>query len=215
MTRYQTTTLAEIRDETGWSPIRLELGASAFGINAWTAREAGADVISAHDEVPSGHEELYLVTAGRAAFTVDGDEIDAPAGTIVFVTDPAVRRGAVAREPETTVVAVGGKAGESYRPRAWETNAKIFPLFNRGEHAEAKRLLLEALDRYEDRGALYYNLACAEAQLGETDAAFGHLRQGVKERPDLTDLARTDDDLAPLCDDPRFDEILGAAATAR
>ena len=204
---YETTTIAELEDGTGWSPIRKRLEVRAFGVNAWTAHEADGRIIPAHDEGPSGHEELYLVAAGHAAFTVNGEEIDAPAGTIVFVRDPAVSRGAVAREPGTTVVAIGGKPGEPYRPRAWETNAEVFPLFDRGEHAEARRVLTEALDRYDDRAALHYNLACAEAQLGETDAAFEHLRAALEERPSFAGDAREDDDLAPLRDDPRFAEI--------
>ena len=60
--------------------------------------EAGGRLIPGHDEVPTGHEELYLVTAGHAAFTVDGEEIDAPAGALVLVADPASTRAAVAKE---------------------------------------------------------------------------------------------------------------------
>ena len=76
----QTARIADLADERGWSPLRLQLGVQSFGINGWTASEAGAAVIPEHDEVPSRHEELYVVTAGHAAFTVDGEEIDAPAG---------------------------------------------------------------------------------------------------------------------------------------
>jgi tetratricopeptide (TPR) repeat protein len=147
--------------------------------------------------------------SGRASFTVAGEEVDAPSGTIVFVRDPAVTRSAVAAEPGTTVLAVGGRPGEAFRPRAWETNADAFALLDGGKPAEAKQVLLEALDRYEDRGVLLYNLACAEAQLGETDAALEHLRGALAERPDWAESARTDSDLAPIRDDPRFAEIVG------
>lgn len=182
----------------------MRLDVRAFGVNAWTAHEAGSPVIPEHDELPSGHEELYLVVAGAATFTVEGDEVDAPTGTIVFVRDPAARRGAVAREPATTVVTVGAKPGEAYRPRAWETNAEVFALLDAGEYAEARRVLTEALDRYADRGTLLFNLACAEAQLGETDAALEHLRAAIHEAPSLADYAREDAELAPIRDDPRF-----------
>jgi tetratricopeptide (TPR) repeat protein len=177
---------------------------SAFGINAWTAHEPEAEVISEHDELPSGHEELYVVVAGRATFTVGGEEIDAPPGTIVFVRDPAAKRRAIAAEPGTTVLAVGGPPGEVYRPRSWETNVDVLPLFDSGRHEEAKRVLIDALDRYDDRGTILYNLACAEAQLGETDAALEHLSAALQERPDLGEGARDDDDLAPIRDDSRF-----------
>ena len=102
------------------------------------------------------------------------------------------------------MLAVGGRPGAAYRPRAWETNAKVFALLDSGQHAEAKRVLTDALDRYEDCGSIFFNLACAEAQLGETDAALEHLAASVKDRPDLAASARDDGDLAPIRDDPRF-----------
>ena len=182
-----------------------------LSVNAWTAREAGAPVIPEHHEQPTGHEELYLVTAGHATFTIQGDEVDAPAGTLVFVRDPAAARGAVAREAGTTVLSVGGKSGEAYRPRSWETNRDVFPLLDSGRHAEAKRLLTDALDRYDDRSTIFYNLACAEVGLGETDAALEHLRAAIGERPSLAEDARGDADLEPLRDDPRFAEIVAVS----
>ena len=64
------------------------------------------------------------MTSGHAAFTVAGDEVDGAGGTIVFVRDPAARREAWAREAGTTVVAVGGRPGSAYRPRAWKLNPR-------------------------------------------------------------------------------------------
>jgi tetratricopeptide (TPR) repeat protein len=208
---YETTRIADLERADGWSPILLSLDVRGFGINAWTAREADGSVIPEHHERPTGHEELYLVTAGHATFTVEGEQVDAPAGTIVFVRDPTATRGAVAREPGTTILSVGAKPGEAYRPLAWEVNRDVFALLDGGQHAEAKRMLNEALDRYDDRGGLFYNLACAEAQLGETDAALEHLCAAFGERPSLADNAREDADLNPLRDDPRFAEIVAVS----
>jgi tetratricopeptide (TPR) repeat protein len=208
---YETTRIADLERAAGWSPIRLSLDVRGFGINAWTAHEAGASVIPEHDERPSGHEELYVVTAGHATFTVEGEDVDAPAGTIVFVRDPEATRGAVAREPGTTVLSVGGKPGEAYQPRPWETNRDVFALFDSGRHADAKRLLTEALDRYDEQGTLLYNLACAEAQLGETDAALEHLRTAIGELPSLAENAREDTDLDSLRDDSRFPEVVAVS----
>ena len=206
---YQTARVSDLERPDGWSPIRRELDVRSFGINAWTAQEPGAPVIPEHDEDPSGHEELYLVTAGHATFTVDGDEVDAPSGTIVFVRDPTVTRGAVAREAGTTGVSAGAKPGEAYRPRVWEVNHDVFALLDSGKPAEAKRLLENALERYDERAPIFYNLACAEAQLGETDAALEHLRAALEERPSLAENARDDADFEPLRGDPRFAEIVG------
>lgn len=205
---YVTARIAELEGADGWSPIRRSLDVRSFGVNAWTAHEANGRLIPEHDERPSGHEELYLVTAGHAEFTVKGERIDAPAGTMIFVRDPAATRAAFAREPETTVLAVGGRPGDAYRPRAWETNDEVFALLDGGRHAEAKAVLLAALERYEDHAALFYNLACAEAQLGEADEALGHLAAALRERPAWAEDARRDADLAPLRDDPRFERAL-------
>jgi hypothetical protein len=201
---YATTQIGELQREDGWSPIRRHFGVRAFGVNAWTASEPGATVIAEHDEVPSGHEELYVVVSGHATFTVGGDELDAPVGTLVFVRDPATKRGAVAVEAGTTILTVGGQPGHAYRPRPWETNMDALPLFAERRYEEARSMLLEALDRYDDRGPLLYNLACAEAQLGETDAALEHLTVAVAQEARLAENARTDTDLDPIRADPRF-----------
>jgi tetratricopeptide (TPR) repeat protein len=206
---YRTARLGDLERADGWAPIRAALDVGAFGINAWTAHEAGAAVIPAHDEAPSGHEELFLVTAGHARFTVGEDEIDAPTGQIVFVPDPAVSRAAVAVEPETTIVIVGATAGRAFQPRSWELNRDVIALLDAGRHAEAREQLLDALERYEDRETVLYNLACAEAQLGQTDAAFRHLGEAFRLRPAFAEHAGDDPDLEPLRADPRFAELTG------
>jgi len=206
----ETLNIADIRRPNGWSPIRRELGVGSFGINAWTAEEPGAGLVGEHDENRSGHEELYIVIAGSARFTVDGEDVDAPTGTVVFVRDPASKRQAVANEAGTTLLSVGGKPGEAYAPRAWEVNSEVFALFGDGQIEQAKRMVSDAIPAFEDDSdALYYNLACAEARLGEIDEAFGHLRHALESRPSLKELAQGDSDLDALRGDPRFDELVG------
>ena len=209
-TQFETAQIDDLTRDGGWAPLRRYFGVTAFGINAWTAAEAGGTLVGEHDETRSGHEELYVVLAGRATFTVAGETLEAVPGTVVFVRDPATKRTAVADEAGTTILSVGGAPGEAYRLRAWEPNLEIFPLFGRGEVAEAKRRLEEELGRYDGNEVLIYNLACAEARLGETDAAFEHLREAVAERESFAELARGDEDLASLRGDARFEEIVGA-----
>jgi tetratricopeptide (TPR) repeat protein len=204
---YRTARIGDLERADGWAPIRAALDVRAFGVNAWTAHAAGATLIPAHNEAPSGHEELFVVTAGHARFTVGDDEIDAPTGTVVFVRDPDVSRAAVAAEPETTVLTVGATAGRAFRPRSWEVNRDVIALLDAGRHAEAREQLLDALERYEDRETVLYNLACAEAQLGQADAAFRHLREAFRLRPAFAEHAGDDPDLEPLRDDPRFAEL--------
>jgi len=130
-TRYSTQRLDDIpspidtpNGSPEWKPIRHHFDVRAFGVNANVARRAGDPVIEDHTEIQEGclrHEELYLVTRGHARFSVDGEAIDAPEGTLVFVRDPEARRGAVALEAGTTVLAVGGEAGAAYRVAPWES----------------------------------------------------------------------------------------------
>jgi mannose-6-phosphate isomerase-like protein (cupin superfamily) len=102
-----------------WRPVRHYLGIRAFGVNAWEGREPGDLVIEDHTEQTYRHEELYAVVSGRARFTLDGEDVDAPAGTLVYVR-PEVRRVAVAEEPRTTVLAIGAQPGHAFEPTAWE-----------------------------------------------------------------------------------------------
>ena len=201
---YRILRLDDVEPVNGWLPLRRELDVNAFGVNAWRPQQDGSTIIGAHDEATTGHEELYVVTEGHATFTVDGDEIDAPAGTFVFVRDPAVKRAAAAREPGTTILAVGGKPGEAYAPLPWEENSDIIPLFGTGEYAEAKARLERALERHPDAGGLLYNLACAESRLGETDAALQHLEGAIELWPGFREAAAGDPDFEAIRDDPRF-----------
>lgn len=195
--------IAEIRRPTGWSPIRRELGVGSFGINAWTGEE-GKALVGEHDETNSGHEELYVVIAGSARFTVDGEDLDAATGTAVFVRDPASKRAAIALEDATTILSVGGKPGEAYVPRVWEVSAEVIALFARDGFVEAKELIADSFDEFDGHWVLHYNLACAEARLGETDEALVHLQTAIEKRPQLAEAARDDTDFDALRDDPRF-----------
>ena len=201
------TTISELTRENGWAPLRAHLGARAFGINAYT-KDADEQVVGEHKEEASGHEELYLVVAGRASFTVDGEERDAPVGTAVLVPS-GTTRAAVAVEDGTTILVVGGRPDAVFRPRAWETNAIIFPMFGEGKIEEAREILRGAVGRYEDGEAIEYNLACCEARLGDVEQAFEHLERALQDRPDLVELARGDDDLASLRDDARYERLVG------
>jgi hypothetical protein len=106
--------------EGDWNPVRHALGIRSFGINAYTAPRSGGAVIEEHDETHSGHEELYVVLSGRAEFTIAGDTVDAPAGTLVLVRDPALSRAAHAKRAQTTVLCIGSVPGGVYEPLEWE-----------------------------------------------------------------------------------------------
>ena len=105
--------------------LRRHFNVQAFGVNAATGN-AGDEMIEPHHEADdeenqtNGHEELFAVMTGHAVFTVDGEEIDAPAGTIVFVRDPALIRAARATADKTAIFMVGAPAGVGYTVSRWE-----------------------------------------------------------------------------------------------
>jgi tetratricopeptide (TPR) repeat protein len=209
---YDTARLEEIeRDSTRpeWIPIRRRFGITAFGVNAWTAAGPDDPLIPDHEESSIGHEELYVVVDGQATFTVGGEQFDAPVGTIVFVRDPTTRRGARAKEGGATILTVGAKPGEAFRVSPWEVSAEVNALFDRGEFAEVKRRLEPYVEANPQSAGSLYNLACAEALLGETDGALEHLARAVELHPPFAEAAREDDDFASIRDDPRFGEMGG------
>ena len=202
MTPWESTTLSELESLKGpgtlrWSPIRRRFGLTAFGINAYTAAEAGQDVVEEHTEQTLGHEELYVVVAGRAAFTLDGEELDAPAGTLVVIRDPSVKRYARAVDAGTTVLAIGGKPG-SHEPSAWEWFFAAYARADEGDLEGGLAELEHGLAARPEQPTLLYHLACLKTRAGRLDEARAHLDRAVELDPKLAEWAATDDDLEPL-----------------
>jgi hypothetical protein len=165
-------------DAPAWKPVRDALGIDAFGVDAFTAERAGDTVIAeqAEPEGPAGRQALYVVLAGVARFRLDGRDVDAPSGTLLFVRDPAVRRQAQALAPGTTVLAVSTPAAVGPEPDDGDGGAAA-----PRPHPEAARL--------------HYNLACYAALAGRDDEALQHLRRAVELEPDAAGWARDDADL--------------------
>ena len=204
---YRLEELDRVPGEFEIIPIRHVLGIRSFGVNAYRSPTAGGRVIEEHDELGSGaggHEELYVVVRGRARFSLAGEERDAPAGTVVFVADPAVRRGAVAEEAGTTVLVVGGVRGAAFEPSPWESWLAAFPHYERGDYAHAVDMMLAALAEHPGNANVLYNLACMEALTGERDPALTHLAEAVEADPRMREWAQADADFDSIRDDPRF-----------
>jgi mannose-6-phosphate isomerase-like protein (cupin superfamily) len=185
-----------------WRPVRRTLDIGAFGMNAYIAPSAGDDVVEEHTERALGHEEVYVVLTGRATFTLDDEKLDAPAGTVVFIRDPQVRRHARAEEPGTAVLAVGGPRGEAYEPSAWEDVFAAERHRVSGDYDEMVAEIEQGLGRHPDHPMTLYGLACAEALAGRSEDALSHLRRALELKPDWADHARQDEDLVSLRDDP-------------
>jgi tetratricopeptide (TPR) repeat protein len=190
-----------------WKPLRRPLGVSAFGVNAYWAELPGDELIEEHDELGSGaggHEELYVVLDGAARFTVAGDEFDAPAGTVVFIRDPAARRSAVATEGPATALAVGGTPGQPYEVSPWEWVAEAVPAWRNGDYRSARETIERGLREHPDNPSLIYDLACLEALEGDAEAAIGHLRRALELKPEYAKDAQTEEDFASIRHRPDF-----------
>jgi tetratricopeptide (TPR) repeat protein len=192
-----------------WRPVRHHFGITSFGVNAWTGRDAGDRIINEHDESEEdSDEELYLVQRGRATFELDGERVDAPAGTFVFAR-PGVKRTAFAEEPGTTIVALGGTPGKAYQPFGWEIWGPLNRLYQAGEYAEAADRGRELAEAHPEYPGLLYNLACCESLAGRTAEAIEHLRLAIDRSEQFRSLAAGDSDFDPIREEPAFKELMG------
>jgi hypothetical protein len=105
--------------------VRRHFDIRAFGVNGITGN-AGDEVVEPHHERDDelnrtdGHEELFAVMSGHAVFSVGGEDVDAPAGTLVFVRDPNLIRSARATADGTAILAIGGRPGAPFEISRWE-----------------------------------------------------------------------------------------------
>ncbi len=194
----------EMDDGFVWRPIRRRFDIRAFGVNAYSPIEPGAQVVEEHTETQLEHEEIYLVLRGRARFTLDGEERELGPGELVFVRDPSVRRGAVGLTGDTIVLALGGKPGTAHEPSVWETMFAAVPAMREERWDDAIRLHEEALEERPDDPRLLYNLACMEARGGHAHDALLHLKRAVELDPKWADYAAKDSDFASIREDPGF-----------
>jgi hypothetical protein len=214
MASYHVAKLDEIEEfaDAGsyfYRPIRHHLGISAFGATAWSAHAAGEPVINEHDEGdPTADEELFVVLSGHAVFDLEGDRIDAPAGTLVFAP-PRTRRSATATEDGTTILAVEGTPGKGYEARGWELWAPLFPAYEAGEYAEVADRLESLVETSPQYPLLFFNLACCESLSGRTAGALRHLQHAIEMSDEFRGHAQTDSDLDPIRDEPEFKQLVG------
>lgn len=213
--RYQVLSLDEVERYPAMSgapvllPLRRRLGLRGFGLNCWSA-PVGAAVIERHSE-PDGDEEVYVVVRGRACFEVDGDRFEAGPATIVYVS-PGTLREAVALDPETLVLAVGGRPGEAFEPKSWEEAQIEFAQARASGLEEARATLYERLERSPEAWQPAYNAASFETLAGNADAAFELLTRTLNLGPPrVRRLVAESEDFASLHRDPRWQHVIDAA----
>jgi mannose-6-phosphate isomerase-like protein (cupin superfamily) len=205
--KWRAVRLDEMERRGSFIPVREHLGIHSFGINARTVGKDGT-LINEHDEA-GGQEEVYLVLEGTATFEIDGETVEAPAGTFVSVP-PDLKRKATG---DATVLALGGTVGEAYQAmdwgEAWPMQSESMDAYGEQRYADAVAAVRRGLEQFPDHPGLNYNYACFATLAGEVDdETFNHLRKGVEGFPPFREQARVDDDLTAVRDDPRFEEAL-------
>lgn len=186
-----------------WRPVRRRFGISGFGSNAYSAEKAGQRVIEEHFE-RDGHEEMYVVLRGLARFTLGDDELDAGPGTLVFVR-PGTRRGAIAAEDNTFVLAVGAKPGIVFEPSLWEDVFAAYSYAEQGKLDEGRELVQQAISRSPEAWQGYYNSACIEARFGDPDKAIAQLKRSLELDNEATKkAAENDSDFDSIRDRPDY-----------
>jgi hypothetical protein len=179
--------------ETTWRPLRNALGTRIAGMNAYTAERAGQDVVEPHVEAEDGigHEEVYVVLRGRASFTLDDSELDAPAGTVVRV-DPEVHRHAVAAEDGTAVLALGGNP--TFQPSSSEWIERARPHI-RSDPEHARAIVDELRAERPDSPGIPIAEALLAVGRGDEDVARAAL---TRVDPRYREQLRADPDLGRL-----------------
>ena len=183
-----------------WRPVRRALGADIVGMAAFTANRPGEVIVEPHTEVDDGRgqQEIYVVVRGKARFVIDGTEVEAPAATLLRV-DPQVHREAIAIEPGTAVLALGGES--TFEPSASEWIERARPHIR--ANPSRAREIIEDLRRElpGDRGIDVGEALLALGQGNEPTARaivahlvkdLPHIRRVLGEDPDLRTLLPAD-----------------------
>jgi hypothetical protein len=195
--------------ETLTGRVRHELGITAFGVNSWVGPNVGDRVIPEHAEDQEGdQDELYVVVRGRARFEVDGDTVDAPQGTLVYVPAGPTVRTAFAEEPGTMVLAIGATAGKAFEVHGWELWGPLHDMFYAGDY---EGVIAQGKEQIEAGGypMPLYNLACAESLAGHPEDAIRHLTMAGELWDGFREMARNDSDFDPIREEPAFRELVG------
>ena len=94
--------------------IRRALGTTAFGINE--VRLLAGFEGPEHDEVETGHEEVFIVLEGAGIFNVDGEAVNVGTGDYLRISPEAVRN-VVAGADGLTYIVVAAKPLPEYDGR--------------------------------------------------------------------------------------------------
>lgn len=190
-----------------YQPLRRTLDIRSFGLNAYFAPKAGDQLIEPHDETGSGsgeHAEAYVVITGGARFVVDGEEIDAPAGTVVFVPDTSAKREATATEDRTSAIVIGGPADRELPVSPFEFWFVAEGPYREGDYERAIEIVASGLEHWPEHPVMLYQLACYASLAGDRERALDFFERACAASPDAKKWQADDSDLDAIRDDPRF-----------
>ena len=184
--------------------VRRRFEITSFGVQAFRAPE-GVEVVREHNETflgEDGQEELYVVVNGAATFEIDGETIEAPAGSLVKVR-PAAQRKATAKDDGTTILVVGNTPGKAYDPAPQEA-ADAFAAYNTGDFETAIAKQRIVLEKRPNDAVARFNAGCFAARAGFADEAFEHLTRALEINERIKELIASDEDLDSIRDDQRL-----------
>ena len=104
------------------------------------------------------------------------------------------------------MLAIGGTPGAAYELPLGELMTPMWDAY-RADDFEGALAALEPVVAERPQALVFFNIACMEARLGRTDDAIAHLRQAVEDDDRIKEHVRTDEDLASLHGDPRYEEL--------
>jgi tetratricopeptide (TPR) repeat protein len=187
--------------------VRRRFDITSFGIQVFHA-PSGVDVIREHDETvlgEAGQEELYVVLNGAATFEIDGESVDAPAGSFVHV-QPIAKRKATAKDEGTTILVVGGTPGKAYEPTPEEAG-EAFVAYAEGDYETAIEKQLVVVEKRPNDPVAHFNAGCFAARAGRADEAIEHLQRAIEMNERIKELVATDEDLDSIRDHQGFAEL--------
>ena len=109
--------LMEGSGECTWGLARKSLGVSAMGMNLVEIGPGGQ--IPEHDETGREQEEVFIIWSGDATAVVDGNDIEAPAGTFVRVSPETRRTIRNDGDQPLRMLIVSAPVASGYEPMGW------------------------------------------------------------------------------------------------
>ncbi len=102
---------------TRWLLARRGLGVQSFGINVVEIGAGGA--LPEHDERERDQEEVFVILEGRGTIVADGEERDAPAGTLARMSPGVTRTVRNDGDAPLGVLIVSAPTTSGFEPMEW------------------------------------------------------------------------------------------------